>query len=606
MKTRLLCLTLLSVISVGTHAAEPETRAVEYYHPSLKHYFITASASEARFVDTGGAGEGWVRTGRSFGAWMSPDAAPAGSSLVYRFYSPGANSHFFSSDEGEVRWLRELEAKERASIAGTNKSFAGWAFEGAVFFAMTPKNGTCAPGTEAIKRVYNRGGADGKEGSNHRYMSDDNLRQSMEDRNWVNEGTVMCAPVSADAGASGGGADNSAAIAAGSYSGTVQFKYEKVGTPQVKFNVPLTLNLAANGALSGTGGGCTFAGSTTKSGSAARLLNGSVTATGCTDTRFNGVYGRVQIEQFGAKAIDIRFKQGDNAIEANIEGVLNLGTVTTLPNPNPNPTPVPGNANVIAGDFSGLAAWVITERPAGQAERVVLDVNQNLTLKITSAGVLSGSGQGCTFGGNLVPGLNNRFTGAVAVSGCTNARLNGNYRGEVHPEDGGAIEAEFENEIEVGGARTKVSIKGNLARASAVTPNPNPNPNPTPSTGIAIAGKFAGSASILATRRPNGGRETTEVNKTETITITVSSTGGVTGTGAGCSFTGNLAVTNAALGLFGGAITATGCSDAIVSGAYTAAVGREDGGAIELELEREVETNSERVKVKIKGRLAKQ
>lgn len=602
MKSKLLCLTLLSVISVGTHAAEPETRAVEYYHPALKHYFITASALEARIVDTGGAGEGWVRTGRSFGAWMSPDAAPAGASIVYRFYSPGANSHFYSADEGEVRWLRDLEAKERASIAGTNKSFMGWGFEGAAFFAMTPKNGTCAAGTEAIKRAYNRGGADGKDGANHRYMSDDNLRQSMEERRWVNEGTVLCAPVSVDASASGSGngGSNGNAIAAGSYSGTVEFKYEQTGNPQVKFNVPFTLSLAADGALTGEGGGCKITGSATKSGSATRLLNGSVTATGCTDTRFNGIYGRVQIEQFGAKAIDIRFRQGDNAIEVNIEGVLNLGATTTPPNP--NPTPVPTNADAIAGDFSGLAAWVITERPAGQVERVVLDVNQNLALKITSAGVLTGSGQGCTFAGNLVPGLNNRFTGAVAVSGCTNARLNGNYRGEVHPEDDGAIEAEFENEVEVNGARTKVSIKGDLARAATVTPNPNP----TPTTGVAIAGKFEGGASILATRRPNGGRETTEVNKTDTLTITISSTGGVTGSGAGCSFTGNLTASSALPGLFGGTITAAGCADGIVNGTYTAEVEREDANEIEFELEREVETNAERVKVKIKGRLAKQ
>ena len=176
----------------------------------------------------------------------------------------------------------------------------------------------------------------------------------------------------------------------------------------------------------------------------------------------------------------------------------------------------------------------------------------------------------------------------------------------MHPEDGGAIEAEFEREIEAGGLRTKVTIKGDLARASSVTPNPTPTPIPTPTpSGIAIAGSFSGSASFFATRRPSGGREVTEVNSSQTLNISISSTGDVTGSGGGCTFSGKLAANAAIPGAFTGTITATGCTDVIVRGSYAASASREDAG-IELELERETETNGERVKVKIKGRLGKQ
>jgi hypothetical protein len=609
MKTKLIAIATAAtaLMSAATYAAEPSTQVVEYYHPILKHYFITASATDARLMDIGYAGADWVRTGRSFGAWSSRDTAPGDAAMVHRFYSAGAVSHFFTAKDDEIRLLKDLEAKERAEIAGTNKPFLGWGYEGEAFMAMLPKNGVCPSGTETISRTYNYGYETG-EGGNHRYVSDDGLKHSMEDRKWSVEGVALCAPKSSSSSSGGGPNNSSGVVAPGNYSGTVLFKFEQVGEPEVKVRAALTLNLAANGALSGTGAGCTFTGATvSQSASDKPLLGGTITATGCTDTRFNGVYGRVEIEQFGAKAIDIRFKQGDNAREAEIEGVLNLGATTTT-TPTPNPTP---SSSTITGSFAGMSTWVITERLPGQAERIVLNANQNLALQITSAGAVTGSGQGCTFSGALVAGINNRLNGVITANGCTDARLSGSYQAEVHPEDGGAIEAELEREVEAGGARTKVTIKGNLSPGSTVTPpttpnpNPNPTPNPTPSpSGIAITGNFSGSASFLATRRPSGGREVTEVNSTQALSIVISSTGDVTGTGAGCSFSGKLA-SSATPGIFSGTITASGCTNAIISGSYAATASREDAG-IELELEREAETNGERVKVKVKGRLGKQ
>ena len=596
MKSKLIVLLTTGLLSATTFAAEPDTQVIEYYHPLLKHYFITASAADTRFVDAGNAGAGWERTGISFPAWSSRDVAPAGASMVYRFYSAGANSHVYVASDADVSLLNRLEAKERGEIAGTSKSFLGWGLEGEAFLTVLPQAGQCPAGTQPVTRNYNRNFA-GNDGSNNRYTTDDSLTRSMEDRKWEPEGAVFCSPLNA---ASASASSSSFALAT-SYSGNVQFKLEVVGKPEVKSRATLTLAFAADGSVSGSGAGCKFAGSVAAmSNTSNRLRGGSVTATGCTDARFNGIYGRVEIEQFGPKAIDIRFKQGDNAREVTVEGVLNAAVATTPP----PVTPAPSNSGAVAGDFSGVLSVMITQRLSGQTETIVLNVNQLVALKVGNTGAISGTVQGCAISGSIAPGVDNRFSGSVLVSGCAESRLNGNYVVGVHLEDGGAVEVELEREVEQAGVRIKVTIEGNLSRSSGGTTPTPPNPPAPPASGIAIAGSFAGAASFEATRRPSGGREVVEVSTVQSLSLTVSSTGNVSGSGAGCSFSGNLASNQ--LGGFTGTITATGCTAAIIRGSYVATVTREDGGAVEVELERETETNGERVKVKIKGRLGKQ
>ena len=136
MKTKLIALATIGLMSTGLFAAEPDTNVVEYYHPILKHYFITASATDARLVDSGYAGAEWVRTGRSFGAWSSRATASDDATMVHRFYSAGAVSHFFTGKDNEIQLLKSLEAKERAEIAGTTKPFLGWGYEGEAFLAV--------------------------------------------------------------------------------------------------------------------------------------------------------------------------------------------------------------------------------------------------------------------------------------------------------------------------------------------------------------------------------------------------------------------------------------------------------------------------------------
>ena len=153
---------------LAARAAAPDTEAVEFYNTTTGHYFLTANASEALGIDDGAAGPGWERTGRSFQVWSMKSAAPADAQPVCRFYSSGANSHFYTASAGECQQLKMLEATER-NATGTVK---GWGYEGTAFYVQTPTDsGQCPAGTTQIMRIYNNGFATGA-GSNHRFVDD--------------------------------------------------------------------------------------------------------------------------------------------------------------------------------------------------------------------------------------------------------------------------------------------------------------------------------------------------------------------------------------------------------------------------------------------------
>ena len=193
MKKTKLCLALLAALAFPVLAAEPETEAVEFYNSTLGHYFITATASEAKLVDDGAAGPGWVRTGRSFAAWLDPANAPSNAAGVCRFYSTGANSHFYTADAAECEHLKELEAAEREHARPTGAPILGWRYEGIGFRIESPASGSCPAGTTAVARVYNDGFARGKD-SNHRLLTDYDLYVQMIGQGWIGEGVAMCGP----------------------------------------------------------------------------------------------------------------------------------------------------------------------------------------------------------------------------------------------------------------------------------------------------------------------------------------------------------------------------------------------------------------------------
>ena len=186
MKTRQLVLALALAAAGTSRAAGPDTEVVEFYNVALGHYFITASARDVRLIEDGAAGAGWVKTGRTFQAWSDASLAPAGATPVCRFYSPGANSHFFTAKPSECEVLKAQEAAERATTANPK----GWTFEGTGFAIEVPQGGQCPAGTEAIQRFYNHGFESG-EGANHRYVDDAGAVELMKQSGWNAEGTAF-------------------------------------------------------------------------------------------------------------------------------------------------------------------------------------------------------------------------------------------------------------------------------------------------------------------------------------------------------------------------------------------------------------------------------
>ena len=57
----------------------------EFYHPGLRHYFITAEAAEKQLLDTG-VHPGWERTGESFKAYATGSSANGSINPVCRYY----------------------------------------------------------------------------------------------------------------------------------------------------------------------------------------------------------------------------------------------------------------------------------------------------------------------------------------------------------------------------------------------------------------------------------------------------------------------------------------------------------------------------------------
>ncbi|HEX4943285.1 MAG TPA: hypothetical protein VFV55_02965 [Usitatibacteraceae bacterium] len=593
LKKLTLALAALAALPFAVQSAEPETEAVEYYNLTTNHYFITATASEARIIDDGGAGPGWVRTGRSFQAWLDPAKAPSTASEVCRFYSTGANSHFYTGDAAECASLKSLEAAERSSAQATGAPILGWRYEGIGFRIEMPASGSCPAGTLAISRVYNNGFTSG-EGSNHRFVDDSQLRDLMVDRSWVAEGVAICArakPNGSDANL-GPTTTNFDPLAA-AWTGTARWKKE-AGAVETRVAAPLALTIAADGKVDGSGQGCAFTGQVQSGDGFRSLFSGTISASGCTDAAFSGAYSRFQLERFGNGTLAVHMKRGDNANEASVEAVLTTGAPPVTPPPSTNPS-----AGGITGDWAGTVGWTALQRQGG-TETFLVESNRPLQLAISSGGAIAGSGFGCSFSGTLsttsVAGI---FGGSVSASGCTEGVFNGTYATVKVKRDDAMLEVEFEKESETAGVTTKVQVEGKLV-STAVLPTTPVNP-PSPPAGIAGTYKSAFTADIEIRDRSNGSDNTTTSSLSSESQFNVTTGGGVSGTGFACSFNGTLTLTDAALQLHTGTITATGCSSASLNGSYTASAHPENGGALQLEMERESEVANVRTKVRIHG-----
>jgi uncharacterized protein DUF5648 len=144
---------------------------VEFHNTLLDHYFLTYDGAEARGIDMGAAGEGWVRTGARF--------APGGSAPVCRFRGTpgiGPNSHFFSADPAECEQV---------------KKDPGWTYEGLGFFTTPAPAQKCTAPLRPVHRLYN--GRARVNDSNHRYITDMWLVPGLTARGWAYEGIAFCA-----------------------------------------------------------------------------------------------------------------------------------------------------------------------------------------------------------------------------------------------------------------------------------------------------------------------------------------------------------------------------------------------------------------------------
>ncbi len=158
----------------------PSSTVVEYYNPSLDHYFITWVTDEIAKLDDGSVIKGWVRTGQTFKTYPTPQT---GTSPVCRYYIPPGlgDSHFFGRGTVECN--------------ATGLSNPSFVLEDANFMQMfLPAAGVCPANSTEVYRVFSN-----RVDANHRYMTDKSIRASMVAKGWLAEGdgpdlVVMCAP----------------------------------------------------------------------------------------------------------------------------------------------------------------------------------------------------------------------------------------------------------------------------------------------------------------------------------------------------------------------------------------------------------------------------
>ncbi len=155
--------------------APGERLVVEFYNPSLDHYFLTAEPAEAAMLDAGIIVPGWTRTGYAFKVYPAGDARGL---IACRFYGTpgiGPNSHFFTTDADECAMVK------------TNPF---WRYEGIAFNADVPVNADCPVDRVPVVRMYNNG----KGGqASHRYLTSHAEIGDMLGEGWIVEQPVFCA-----------------------------------------------------------------------------------------------------------------------------------------------------------------------------------------------------------------------------------------------------------------------------------------------------------------------------------------------------------------------------------------------------------------------------
>jgi serine protease len=153
----------------------------EFHNTQSNHYMLTGSKEDAVALYNGGEGlEGWVDTLKYFYAWSGPED---GAVPVCRFYTLGANSHFYTANAEDCAFLRGLN---KDNVYAYDK----WTYEDVAFYAKLPTNGICPANTYAIYRLYN--GRAEQNDSNHRFVSSRKAYVDMKSKGWIGEKVAFC------------------------------------------------------------------------------------------------------------------------------------------------------------------------------------------------------------------------------------------------------------------------------------------------------------------------------------------------------------------------------------------------------------------------------
>lgn len=179
---QLASLAIMSIVGRGIAASSAaDVDVVEFYHSTDGQYFLTADGVEATFLDSGGLGPDWHRTGMHFAAWSRDDVGIAATLPVCRFFGKpgiGPNSHFYTANPDECALVK-------------NNPF--WMYENIAFRAVLPSAiGACSSGFDPILRLWYPGGV--VTATRHRYVSDPSLVAPLVAAGWVYEGPVFCTP----------------------------------------------------------------------------------------------------------------------------------------------------------------------------------------------------------------------------------------------------------------------------------------------------------------------------------------------------------------------------------------------------------------------------
>ncbi|HET9045534.1 MAG TPA: choice-of-anchor D domain-containing protein [Casimicrobiaceae bacterium] len=171
----------LTLQGEGVVAAAASAIDVVEFHRGVDQYFLTAEPAEIAFLDDGGLGGDWVRTGKQFRAFPRGSTLPDAARDACRFFGTpgvGPDSHFYTVD-----------AAECAQVSRDPH----WTQEGVAFRAIPPIAGGCAAGYGIVVRLW-KAGSDAT-GSRHRYATDAETIDVMARAGWMVEGSVFCVPL---------------------------------------------------------------------------------------------------------------------------------------------------------------------------------------------------------------------------------------------------------------------------------------------------------------------------------------------------------------------------------------------------------------------------